>query len=291
MQNAQSAKKHRHFVFTLNNPTLDDPSSPKGASLNRIAALSAVSYYIVGLEKGINGTPHFQGAISFTSPHTQKSVRRLLLGCHVEVQRGTHVQAHEYCRKEGNFVEFGSPTLDKEAQASEQSAEWEAAFESAKSGDLDSIPVEKRVRYYRTWQCIKRDFQSRVLPLEDVCGHWIYGPSGTGKSHTVFSSFPGAYLKDTSKWFCGYQGEDTIWIDDIDPTQTSWIGRFLKIWADRYLFPAQVKGGSMVIRPKRVIITSNYKISDMGFATADLSAILRRYKEHEKKDIETNIII
>jgi len=286
--NCTNTSKHRHYVFTINNPTLEDPSALEGPTLTSIMAISGVRYCVIGLERGIQNTPHFQGAISFTSPRSQSSVRKLIRG-HIEVQRGTHQQARAYCQKDGKYVEWGTPTVDPGEQAAQQSTDWEEAFELAKSGRLDAISAEKRIRYYRTFQLIKRDYQGPVPSLEGVCGQWIYGPSGTGKSHAVHSAFPGAYLKDVSKWFCGYQGEDTIWIDDVDPSQSSWLARFLKIWADRYPFPAQVKGGSMVIRPKRVIITSNYSIDSMGFSESDLPAIQRRYVEVKKDTIHSEI--
>jgi len=288
---SDGGKKHRHFVFTLNNPTLDDPCSLDGSSLTSLRAVTGVSYLIIGLEKSSTGTPHFQGAISFSSPRSERSVRRALSGCHVEVQRGSHHQSHAYCRKEGNFQQWGNPTVDREKQAADQSLLWAETWELAKAGKIEEIDPDKRIKYYSTFKRIARDFQCPLLPLEGVCGVWIHGPSGSGKSHSVFTAFPNAYLKDTSKWFCGYQGEDTVWIDDVDPTQTSWIARFLKIWADRYPFPAQVKGGSMVIRPKRVIITSNYRIDEMGFSDPDLPAIMRRYVSHFKENRDSIIEI
>jgi len=277
------AKKHRHFVFTWNNPP---PTAQE-----TLSSLAGVSYLVAGNEVGAGGTPHLQGALSFASPRTESSVHRLLPGVHVEVQRGTHSQAHSYCKKDGDFFEVGIPTLDKSAQATQQSEDWETAFESAKSGNLEDIPKSLRVRYYRTWGNIRRDYQVPPPALESVCGIWIYGPSGSGKSYTIFNQFPNSYIKDASKWWCGYQGEDTVWLDDIDPDQSKWLARFLKIWADRYPFQAQTKGGSLVIRPLRVVVTSNYSISQMGFNDGDVEPIRRRFRELVKPDRGTEINI
>lgn len=275
-------KKHRHYVFTWNNPPQDAQEA--------IAKIPGVSYYIAGNEVGEGGTSHIQGAISFTNARTKPSVHRLLPGCHVEVQRGSHTQAHNYCKKDGDFVEHGIATLDKADQAAEQSEQWTYAWNSAVGGTLDDIPHSLRVRYYRTWGNIRRDHQVKPKNLEEVCGVWIHGPSGSGKSHTVSSKFPNAYIKDCSKWWCGYDGEEVVWLDDVDPEQSKWLARFLKIWADRYPFQAQSKGGSLIIRPLRIIVTSNYSIDEMGFSRGDVDPIRRRYKEFLKEERESEVV-
>jgi len=67
-------------------------------------------------------------------------------------------------------------------------------------------------------------------------------------------------------------------LDDVDYNQNTWIGNFLKIWADHYPFIAEKKGGSQLIRPKRVVVTSQYTI-DQLFVDPELSsAIHRRFR-------------
>lgn len=287
---ANGAKKHRHFVFTWNNPPMgnEDACIPGQHFLETIPR---TTYLVAGLETGASGTKHLQGAVSFSSPRTLRSVIRLLPGCHVEVQRGSHEQAHSYCKKDGIFFETGHPTVDPIKQSADQVEVWASAWESAITGDLDSIPTSLRVKHYRTWSMVHRDHQVRPESLESTCGVWIYGPSGTGKSHHISSSFPHSFIKDASKWWCGYQGEEVIWLDDVDPEQSRWLARFLKIWADRYPFQAQTKGGSIIIRPKRFIVTSNYSIDEMGFGRGDLDPIKRRFVVFEKKERDTLINI
>lgn len=127
-------------------------------------------------------------------------------------------------------------------------------------------------------------------PLNCVCGLWIHGATGTGKTHAVVTQHPGRYIKPLNKWWDGYQNEDVIHIDEICPDQSKWIAPFLKKWADKWPFDAEVKGGALQIRPKLVVITSNYTMEEMGFGENDFPALRRRFRQVEKFR-DQNIIV
>jgi hypothetical protein len=90
----------RHWCFTLNNFTPADEA--------RIAGLAdEVSYVIYGRETGASGTPHLQGFVSFRSRVRLASAVALVGQAHFSVARNID-QAIEYCKKDGDFVEFGT---------------------------------------------------------------------------------------------------------------------------------------------------------------------------------------
>jgi len=103
------------------------------------------------------------------------------------------------------------------------------------------------------------------------------GTPGTGKSRSARTRWPGLYNKPLNKWWCSYQGEATVLLDDFDK-QHSVLGSHLKQWADHYAFVAESKGGSSTIRPARIVITSNYAPEELWEDKQMVDAIKRRFK-------------
>ena len=44
-----------------------------------------------------------------------------------------------------------------------------------------------------------------------------------------------------NKWWCNYTGQDTVVIEEADPKNMEHLADRLKVWADRYPFPGEIK--------------------------------------------------
>lgn len=269
--------RSRAWCFTVNNYTENDEE------LLRATAQDAV-YMVFGRERGESGTPHLQGYVYFGTLKSARRIRTLLpSGAHHERAKGNSLQNFQYCSKEGDFEEFGErPKTNAEKGEAEQER-WKVARECAIAGSLEDVPSDIYVRYYRALKEIRKDHMGRPEELDGVCGVWLYGDAGTGKSRYAAQEYPGHYMKMPNKWWDGYQGEDNVVMDDMDPDHAV-LRHHLKRWADRYPFIGETKGGAIAIRPKKFIVTSQYSIEEM-FKLKDgspdvqtIAAIRRRFE-------------
>lgn len=282
--------RHRGYCFTYNN--YDDEG------IARIQALQA-KYLVFGKEVAESGTPHLQGLIVFSNGKTHSAARKLLVGCHVEAAKDA-VQAAAYCKKgtqahsewkelgvdgpdygkDSDIYERGEAPRSKAAVGEAEKERWKRALELAKSGKLDEIDPDIYMRYYSTCKRIKQDHQVVPESIEKLDFYWYVGPSGTGKSKTAREKFPGAYIKNSNKWWDGYANHDAVIIEEWDPSLAC-MASFMKKWADHYAFNAETKGGTMMARPKTIVVTSNYTIRECFPNEADHLPLERRFTVRE----------
>jgi len=265
--------RNRSFVFTKNNYTQDDET-----------VLQAIQckYVVYGREVApTTGTPHLQGYISFDNPRTLNGIRTLLTGCHIEVARGTSLENFTYCTKGGDFFERGQRPLTQQEKGAGEKRKWDEIWDLAKQNKLEEIESQIKIRYYHTLKRVAQDHMVLPSALESVCGVWIYGSSGSGKSHSAITQNPGAYMKPRNKWWDGYQGEDVVILDDVDKFDVG-LGGFLKHWGDKWPFIGEMKGGSRTVRPKKFIVTSQYQINDIWSDEETRVALNRRFKSIQK---------
>lgn len=261
--------RSRNFCFTLNNYT--------DSSLALLAELDC-KYLVFGKEVGASGTPHLQGFVHFVNAKSQPAARKLLPGCHVERMKGTPEQAITYCKKDGDVVERGHPPMSQKTKGEQNVERWEAAREAAKVGDFDSIPADIYMRTRNVCHAIFMENQT-VADLDGDLEHeWWYGAPGTGKTRRAKADYPGAYVKDPqSRWWDGYKGQEVVIIDDFDKYQVAQ-GGDMKRWLDRYVFQAPIKGGYLEVRPRKIIVTSNYHPDSIWEDEITQAAIGRRVK-------------
>lgn len=257
----------RDYVFTLNNYDENDE--------NIIFSLQhECKYIVVGKEVGESGTPHFQGFICFQDAKTFSAIQKLLPdGCHIEARKGTFQQAADYCKKDGDYFESGTIPMDQKAKGEAGKLSSEERWALAKAGNFEKLPPE----HYQRYRAIHAEF-TPVSDRSELKNLWICGPSGCGKSKHVRDNYPSFYSKGMSKWWDGYRHEEVVLLDDFDPTHGKYLSYYLKIWADHYAFNAEVKGGMLKIRPKLLIVTSQYPIEACFEEAETVSAISRRFE-------------
>lgn len=256
----------RSWCFTVNNYNDDDVDA-----VERLA--SDVDYLIFGFEKGANDTPHLQGYLFYKNKTSLRALKTLLPRAHFEVARGNHEQNIKYCSKDGDYSEFGKRPLTQVEQSLSGKEVWDEVLALAKEDRLDEIPSKIFISHYRTLKQIAFDHRVHSNLTNDEWDNgrtnlWIYGPSDTGKSRYARETFPDHYLKMCNKWWDNYQGEDTVLIEEFEKSH-SVLSHHLKVWSDRYAFQVEIKCHATVIRPKRIVVTSNYSMEEIWPAEID----------------------
>jgi len=263
--------KSRGFCFTINNPTvLDD------LELEALRAVDTVVYLVWGKEVGEEGTAHYQGYVRFQHPVSFGRVKNLLTRAHIEVQRGSCKQAADYCKKDGDFSEYGE--LPKSAGSSSKEM-WRKVITWGEAGEIDKIKEEYPHVYFLHRPKILTLRLGRPAILSELINEWWVGPTGTGKSRKLWAEYPDHFPKGLNKWWDGYNGESVVGIEEMTPGAGQFLAHYLKIWSDRYPFSPEIKGASLNrIRPEKIIVLSNYQIEECFESEQDRLPLRRRFK-------------
>lgn len=232
----------------------------------------------MGKEVGESGTPHLQGYIHYSTNVPMSRVKKDFGTHRVHLERrcGTVSEAANYCKKDGNFFENGDVPRD-------QKQTWKTVCELATQGKLLEIK-ESFPAIYILHRAKLEALNVTPPPLldHDLQSHfeWWHGPTGTGKSHQIWTQYPIHYDKQINKWWDGYDREDVVVIEEADPKKCEHMAYFFKRWMDRYPFQCEIKGGHMnQIRPNKIIITSNYTLQECFPNKEDYEPLKRRIKE------------
>lgn len=280
-RNNDTTTRSRRFCFTWNNYPLDAEDQ-----LRCFFERKGGTYLVVGREVGESGTPHLQGYLHLTHAITFSALKAYLPTVHLERAKGSGLQNQAYCTKDGDFFEVGE--LPQEAGQASKNA-WAAILQAAETGNWDFI----KSNYPRVWVTMSEKLISKRIPAttvqDTIQNEWWYGETGTGKSRLAWEKYGAAcYQKMLNKWWDGYDDQDVVVIEEWSP-KNEVTASALKIWADRYPFTAQIKGGVLQkIRPKRIIVISNYRLSDCFPDSRDGDPIARRFTQlNFPEDLET----
>lgn len=240
-------------MFTLNNPEDD-------ADANIAAKFEAgeFSYCVYQLERGENGTLHFQGYMEFDKKMRLSAVRKILARAHWEKRKGSQAEAIAYCSKLDTRENPGTEPISlgekkKQGARNDLDACKEIIDGGGSISDIQEYDFKTWAKNHRAFDRYKRDKTSKRNWKMEVLVLW--GVPGSGKTKRAFDEYGNdCYFKPVGDWWDGYNGEETVILDDFYGTLP--YGFLLKL-LDRYPLMVPFKGGFHQFTSKRLVFTSN----------------------------------
>lgn len=260
------------WLITINNPTNEE--------IDELIEFGGCKYKVIARETApTTGTSHIHALVCLTCNARASKLKKALPRAHLDLVKGTFDQAYSYVTKEGAIIYENG---DKPKHQLDINTRFKQLVQEAKAGTID-----KECLMY----CRYRTYFEQFVPTSNYIfegelttkNAWIYGPPGSGKSLLVrqfaLARNFSIYHKLANKWWDGFRGENIVLVEDLDPEVASKLVHHIKLWADRYAFRAEIKGNSISIDPKfMLIITSNYSLREC-FQGVDGEAISRRFEE------------
>jgi len=270
------------------------------------------------------GRPHLQGFVYWEHQKTMTACKAMFLNnqVHVEVKSpySTFQSCYEYIigncypakkkhlppprnyKPKNDWVFMsGEMPMDQDEKGEANKWDWIKQLHE-EDADESQFPAWYTIAQRRTYEANKAAYDLKRKPsrLNYYPGLWIYGDLNCGKSEQVRINFPNHYVKSHDKWWCGYERENEVWLEEVNPGWSG-IAYWLKTWGDKGPFRAEAKYGNKgIIRPKKIIVTSNYSIDECIMNSAERSKVHKRFREihltrqfteEEQKDFEENGVV
>lgn len=252
-----------------------------------------ITEYVICRELHEDGNPHSHCFVMLDRELNNTTDARVLdyQGHHPSIEPTRSCKAViKYCAAEGNYltnIEAKIKRYRGEASRLDRNTIAQKIMDGTKLHTL----VDENPSLLFGYSRLKNDVacymldKATIKDLEGPCGLWIGGPAGAGKSTIAFSRFGDYYPKGKNKWFDGYNGQPTMVLDDVD---SSWVEfkDYLKWWAGQFKFLAEFKGGTMLIRPSKCVVTSNFTLEEwltkcgISEQSTEWRAFTRRFKQY-----------
>jgi len=274
------------FRWTINNYTEDDVMWFDNNH-------QLFKYVCYGFEVGEEcGTPHMQGYLEFEN-NSKKSIKACKsflfdhgLKCkpHLDTCEATAANNIAYCSKQCGMEGLWERGSRPKGQGSR--SDIQAAIELMDGGgSLQDVARDQGttfVKYYRGLQARQMILSPKRSWKTEIW--WLWGPTGSGKSRWAWETYPDAYGKNsTTKWWCGYMGQDTAIIDDFRPNKEMPFNYVLNLF-DRYPMLLETKGGQVQCLFKTILVTCPFSpdqvLSTMEWVGAEQGHQLIRRLDH-----------
>jgi len=219
-------------------------------------------------ELGEGGYKHWQLVVCMRVNSRIPAVKRHFCNsAHVELTRSASALAYvwkEETRVPNSQFEYGSLPVKRNS-----ATDWDKVWDSAKKGNFADIPPQILVRSYSSIKSIAKDHMKPEAMERTVKVYW--GLTGTGKSRRAWQEASlDAFPKDPmTKFWDGYQNQENVVIDEYRGDIS--ISHLLR-WFDRYPVCVEAKHGGVVLKAKRIWITSNLH-PDNWYPTLDRETV------------------
>lgn len=278
----------KRWVFTLNNP-VGHGGLPVG-DVGVLELPESASYLCYQLEKGVEGTRHYQGFIIWQSTSGLRKCKEWLPLAHWEISKGSFEQCYKYCTKEETRVsgpwELGDKPVGQGSRTDLQSLAHQVIEEGSLSGLIESDPASI-VKYGKGLQLLLSYVKPKRRP--NLFRLLLIGPTGIGKTRIFWDLFPDLYVPmygNCGLWFDGYANEKVVLIDEYKgqvPLQ-----RFLTM-LDEYPVRVDTKHGLVAFNPDLIIVTANSPPTDWyedkdNKRQQEIGALRRRFSHGDSAD-------
>lgn len=152
----------KNWCFTLNNWSQQEQDH-----IHERAQSALITYLVSGREVGDNGTPHLQGFVVFADRKSLTQAKSILgARLHLEVTRSSVANAANYCKKDGDYDEFGSPPVGQGRRT-----DWDAYTQWVR--DLGRVPSDLEVAgnfpsLYARYSGACRTIAQAALPVPEL---------------------------------------------------------------------------------------------------------------------------
>ncbi|WP_445779030.1 hypothetical protein, partial [Shewanella sp.] len=189
----------RNICFTINNYSDHE--------LNPLKEWNQVSFLVYGKEIGENQTPHLQCYAEFNSSKKFTTIKKKIPRAHIEKRKGTAMEAAGYCKKgscedkplKGYSIYYDTPhetwvgeqigTLTTQGARTDITAAAQMIKAKAPMIEVADAHPEIYIKYHKGLEKYEDLHRRHEFRTEMTEGLWLYGTTGSGKSHQALHDF------------------------------------------------------------------------------------------------------